>query len=67
MTPPYSFWRKLFTFCVKVVETPPKNSLTNEFDFIKACIAPIYINFVIKDSEEESMENKINKTIETMI
>ena len=49
------------------METPPKNSLTNEFDFIKACIAPIYINFVIKDSEEESMENKINKTIETMI
>ncbi len=49
------------------MEIPPTNSRTNEFTLIKAYIAPIYINFIIKEDEEKSIENKINKTIDTII
>ena len=59
--------KKLFTFCDKVVETPPINSRTKELDFISALIAPIYINFIIKLPDEKSIEKRISKTIETII
>lgn len=49
------------------METPPINSRTNELAFIRELIAPRYINLVIKFPDEKSIENRINKTIETII
>ena len=56
----------LLTGCETTVEIPPINSLTNELALIKAYIPPMYTNFIIKLSEVKSIENKINKMIETI-
>ena len=56
----------LLTGCETTVEIPPINSLTNELALIKAYIPPMYINFISKLSEVKFIENKINKTIDTI-
>ena len=49
------------------METPPINSLTKEFVFIKTYKPPIYINLEIKFEEEKSNENRIRRTKATKI
>ena len=65
----YKFYKNhlnLLTGCETTVEIPPTNSRTKEFAFINAYKAPTYKNFTTNPSEAKSMENKINKTIETI-